>query len=88
MKYVHCLSQPVRSDSTTDKLIPMANRPDPEQQNEHTLLLALFAIFLFGSPLTLWWASDYNPWYLPYLLWLLVILIGALLSRHYRRHDL
>jgi len=78
----------VPNNQTTDKLIPMPNRSDPEQQNEHTLLLALFAIFLFGSPLTLWWASDYNPWFLPYLLWLLVILIGALLSGHYRRHDL
>lgn len=69
-------------------LVPMPNRPDPEQQNEHTLLLAFFGIFLFGSPLTLLWASDNNPWFLPYLLWLLVILIGALLSRHYRHHDL
>ena len=69
----------------------MPNRPEPEQQNEHTLLLAFFAIFLFGSPLILLWASDRNPWFLPYLLWLLLILIGALLSRHYRhyrRHDL
>jgi hypothetical protein len=66
----------------------MAKRPDPEQQWESTLLLTLFSLFLFASPLTVWWASDNNPWFLPYLLWLLVIVIGAWLRIRNRHHDL
>ena len=59
----------------------------PGKQNESTLLLILLALFLFASPFTNWWASDDNPWFLPYLLWLLVVLIGAWLHSHYRHHD-
>lgn len=66
----------------------MPRHQEPEQQRESTLLLALFALFLFASPFTIWWASDYNPWFLPYLLWLLIILIGAWLSARHSRHDL
>jgi len=66
----------------------MPKYQEPEQQRESTLLLVLFALFLFASPFTIWWASDYNPWFLPYLLWLLIIMIGAWLSTHHSRHDL
>ncbi|MES9956185.1 MAG: UTP--glucose-1-phosphate uridylyltransferase [Sedimenticola sp.] len=66
----------------------MFKRPDPEQQRESTLLLTLLALFLFASPFNVLWAADDSPWFLPYLLWLLVILIGAWLSHRYRRHDL
>ncbi|MCP3869410.1 MAG: UTP--glucose-1-phosphate uridylyltransferase [Gammaproteobacteria bacterium] len=66
----------------------MPDRPNPDQQNEFTLLLAMLALFLFSSPFTLWWASGDYPWFLPYLLWLLIILLGALLSNRHRRHDL
>ncbi len=57
---------------------------DPERQRESTLLLAMLAALLFTSPLTQWWAADNNPWFLPYLLWLLLILIGAWLSNRFR----
>lgn len=66
----------------------MPRHPEPEQQRESTLLLLLFTLFLFASPFTVWWASDYAPWFLPYLLWLLIILIGAWLNARYRHHDL
>lgn len=65
----------------------MPRQQDPEQHQESTLLLFLFALFLFASPFTAWWASDHNPWFLPYLLWLLIILIGAWLAALYSRHD-
>ena len=54
----------------------MTFRPDPDQKRENTLLLTLLALFLFVSPLTAVWASDNAPWFLPYLLWLGIILIG------------
>ncbi len=58
---------------------------DPRRQLDSVILLALLALLLFASPLMAWWARDTSPWYLPYLLWLLIILIGAWL--HLRRDD-
>ncbi|MES9905405.1 MAG: hypothetical protein ABW168_22355 [Sedimenticola sp.] len=66
----------------------MPDHNDPSHQREGSLLLTLLALFIFASPLTLWWANDNSPWLLPYLLWLLVIGIAAWLSRRYHRHDL
>ncbi|MEJ1378763.1 MAG: hypothetical protein RPU52_13075 [Candidatus Sedimenticola sp. (ex Thyasira tokunagai)] len=66
----------------------MPDQNDPNQQRESALLLTLLTLFLFASPLTLWWAADDSPWLLPYLLWLLVIGVAAWLSYRYRHHDL
>ena len=66
--------------------MPMS--PEPPRQRESTLLLLLLALFLFASPFTFWWASIDSPWLLPYLLWLLIILLGAWLRALARRHDL
>ena len=66
----------------------MAEHPDPDRQKEPSLLLGVLTLFLFASPLTYWWASGFNPWYFPYLLWLLIILLGLWLRIRPRRHDL
>jgi hypothetical protein len=55
---------------------------------DRVILLALFAVVLFASPLTRWWSAIGAPWYLPYLLWLAVILAGFWLQRRTNRHDL
>ncbi len=65
--------------------------PDPhdlQREKEHSLLLTLLALFLFASPLTVWWASGHHPWYVPYLLWLLLILAGAWLQLRHHHHEL
>lgn len=66
----------------------MPPQTPPGKQHESTLLLILLTLFLFASPFTTWWASGQNPWFLPYMMWLLVVLIGAWLHFRYRRHDL
>ena len=66
----------------------MPHRPDPERRYDSVILLGLFALLVFASPLAGWWASRGSPWYLPYLLWLLIILLGVLLHRRQHRHDL
>ena len=53
----------------------------PRSENSYKLdsivLLLLLGMFVFGSPFTFWWASMATVWYLPYLLWLgLIILIA------------
>lgn len=45
------------------------------------ILLLLLGLLLFASPLMTWWASLDRPWYLPYLLWGLLIVAGAILQR-------
>ncbi|MFQ5756864.1 MAG: hypothetical protein ACE5H7_12370 [Acidiferrobacterales bacterium] len=44
---------------------------------DRVILLFLFALFLLVSPLLGWWASDESPWYLPYLMWLVLIVLCA-----------
>jgi hypothetical protein len=40
------------------------------------------------SPLVRWWAADDSPWYLPYLLWLLLIVLAAwVVQRGGSHHD-
>ena len=63
----------------------MVSPPSTDRQLDVVLLLALLAVLLFASPLTAWWASPGSPWYLPYLLWALLIVLGAWVQR--RRRD-
>lgn len=41
------------------------------------LLLLVLALFLFASPFTAWWAGIAPAWYLPFLLWGLLIALVA-----------
>ena len=63
----------------------MLGSPHPKSAKERTTLITVLALFLFASPFTMWMASDSNPWFLPYLSWTLLILIGAwirILAKH------
>ncbi|WP_127476896.1 hypothetical protein [Sulfurivermis fontis] len=61
-----------------------------ERQLDRVVLLFLLALFLLVSPLLDWWAADGNPWYLPYLIWLGLIVAMYRLQRRARQdsHDL
>ena len=48
------------------------------------LILALLMLLLFASPIKDWWTAAGLPWYLPYALWLLVIVLAA--WSHWRSH--
>jgi hypothetical protein len=62
--------------------------PGHDPRHQATLPLALLFLLLFLSPLTHFWMGGGGPWYLPYLLWLLVILAGLWVSARGGRHDL
>jgi len=47
------------------------------QGGDHTLLIFLLALFLFNSPLNLWWSSSTLPWYVIFMPWLLIVLLLA-----------
>ena len=54
----------------------------------HSVLVFLLGLFLLASPFTSWWMTIGAPWYFPFALWLvLIILSAALAHRLIKRHD-
>ena len=47
----------------------------------------VLALLLFVSPAMYLWTAPGSPWYLPYLLWLLIIVLGVWAWRQRSRHD-
>lgn len=59
--------------------------------NDHrdsSVLIALLGLLFFASPLVGWWAGDGSVWYLPYLLWALIIILAAFLHSRQNPDDL
>ena len=65
----------------------MTHSPDSEPHIDHIVLLILFILLVFASPLVFWWMNPGSAWYLPYLFWLLVIVAGAWIFKRRGRHD-
>jgi thiol:disulfide interchange protein len=66
----------------------MPRSPENDPPVDTLLLLVLFGVLLFASPVVLWWTDPQSPWYLPYLLWgLLIALGGWLFGRGTRDRD-
>jgi hypothetical protein len=59
----------------------MSDPAEPGKYLDRVILLFLFALFLFVSPLVTWWATPEQPWYLPYLLWALIIVLAFWLQQ-------
>ena len=57
--------------------LDMIRPPESDPPIDKVVLLVLTALFLFASPLIFWWTDSDSVWYLPYLLWLLIIGVGA-----------
>jgi hypothetical protein len=55
---------------------------------ERALLVLALTLGLFASPVIYVWARDGSPWYLVYLLWLAVIMLGGWVGRGSRGHDI
>ncbi len=54
---------------------------------ERSILLLIAALFLFVTPVTLSWAHAGSAWYLPYILWLILIVWCAWGQIRASRHD-
>ncbi len=65
----------------------MERPPEIDPPTDILTLLILFGVMLFTSPLVFWWAHQNSPWYVPYLLWLLLIGLGAWLFTRKNRHG-
>lgn len=64
----------------------MARHTEGDIQLDKVILLLLFALFLLLSPLLNWWAADDSPWYAPYLIWSVIIVLAFILQRRSRRN--
>ncbi len=53
---------------------------------EITIVLLLFSLLVLLPPLFSLWISIDSPWYLPYLVWLGIILLSYWLQRLLRKH--
>lgn len=65
----------------------MTRSPEGGPSLDRLVLLILLMALLFLSPAVLWWANPSTPWYVVYILWLLVIVIGARMFTHERKHG-
>ena len=65
-------------------------RPRAENGKFLNLVLVAFivAAFVFASPFHLLWMTPETPWYVPYLIWLAVIVMTAIVQRWRGRHEL
>ncbi len=62
-------------------------QPTEQGPGAASVLLFLFALFLIASPFATWWMQLPAPWYVPYLLWLLIIGLSWNVVRRTRRHG-
>ncbi len=69
---------------TTVTLLDMERPPKTEPSADALAFLLALGVLLFASPLVYWWTTPDSPWYLPYLLWLLLIALGGWLLRRGR----
>jgi len=51
------------------------------------IILVISALSFVLYPFFMGWLHGTLPWYLIYLLWALLILIGFILERRFRNHD-
>lgn len=48
---------------------------------DRVLLSFIFALLLLVSPLLLLWAGPLSPWYTPFVLWAVIIMLAFILER-------
>lgn len=65
-------------------------RPSPENGKylDGVLLVFLFAAFVLLPPFIGFWAIPDAPWYLPYIVWLGIIVLVALVQSKRHRREL
>ena len=66
----------------------MRQQPDSDKYLDAVVVIFVCAAFLFISPFLLVWSVPAAPWYLPYLLWAVVILFAGIVQRLRHRHEL
>jgi O-antigen/teichoic acid export membrane protein len=66
----------------------MRARSDNVKFLDLVLVAFVVAVFVFASPFYLLWMAPDTPWYVPYLIWLCVIVMTGVVQRWRDRHEL
>ncbi len=61
-------------------------RPPSNESTDKSLVTALILLLIFATPFTSLWSRSELPWYVPYLLWLGVILL-LLFSQRQKKKE-
>ncbi|MGD2117426.1 MAG: hypothetical protein PVG66_03645 [Chromatiales bacterium] len=56
-----------------------------KSRREKSIAVALLFLFVLLTPFNHWWAQPQSHWFVPYLLWLLAIVLVALIQLLTRR---
>ena len=64
----------------------MKNAPMKESTDK-SLVTAFILLLFFATPFAGLWARDGHAWYVPYLLWMLVIALLAMAHHYMGRKD-
>jgi len=67
--------------------MPRSSDTESDRKLDFVVLLGLFALLLLSPPLLLWWADLDGPWCMPYLIWALLIALGAWVQHRRGRYD-
>ena len=62
-------------------------QPIQEKFRDRIILLFVAGVFMLCSPLRFFWGADGNPWYIPYLIWLILIALTWALYRWLKQHE-
>jgi len=57
------------------------------RSTEITIVMVVVASLVLLPPLSTLWLGDHSPWFLPYLVWLGIILLSYWLQRLLRKHG-
>ncbi len=60
--------------------------PSELRPTEITIVVLIFALLVLLPPIRNLWSSVDNVWYLPYLIWLAIIVLAFWLQRLLRKH--
>jgi hypothetical protein len=66
----------------------MASPEKKPKLNEYSVVALMFVLILLLSPLREFWAALDGPWYSPYLIWMVAIVVSWLLQRKLNKNDL
>ncbi len=67
---------------------PMGPGADNGKSLNLVLVTFIVAVFLFASPFRLLWMAPETPWYVPYVIWLAVIVMTGIVQYWRGRHEL
>ena len=74
--------------NSNDGALSMQRNSSESRPTEITVIVVLVALLVLLPPLLDLWGDVGNAWYMPYLVWSGIILLGYWLQRKLRKHAI